>query len=83
MLKMNLTLTSAIDKHKEILAELEITNDGSGSSEIGNYKYVIRWKDKFSSNSHSIPGSIKGWHRLENNALQLVREILDKHNLGE
>lgn len=41
MIKVKITLHSAIDGHEEELGSLDIWNDGTGSKTKGNYEYRL------------------------------------------
>lgn len=55
---------------KRELARFTITNDGTGTKEIGNYN--VRYKDR--------EGRIEGWKRLDRPVLDLVKKALTSLN---
>lgn len=61
-------------KERETIGVLEIWNDGSGSREVGNYRY--RFLEMNSSKPTKILGEIKDFPRLEQDAIDLLRLVL-------
>jgi hypothetical protein len=69
MIKITCELYPFGDKKlKKTIAEIEIINDGSGTQEIGNYKYHISSLPKF--------GTVKNFNRLDENVIDLLYKVL-------
>jgi len=58
------------------IAEMLITNNGTGTTELGNYDVVLKSEDK----SITCNNFIENFERLDNDAFELLRLILNKLN---
>lgn len=72
MILGSLKLHSAVDGHSEVLLGIRITNDGTGSAEVGNYDWHLMSKNGTVFKS----GHIEGWHRMRKTPGQLLAEVM-------
>jgi hypothetical protein len=59
------------EEYKRTLGGLEITNDGTGTYAVGNYKYKIL------DDTSTIKGKLKGHNRMQS-VFHLIKDILNK-----
>jgi len=87
MIVVTVTLHSALDGRKEVLAESIIFNDGSGTRTKGNYKALaIRKNIDFRDGKDKEPGwlkkhviregEVKGYNRISEHVWNLVAQAL-------
>lgn len=60
-----------IEAKKEVIGEMKIANDGTGTRSIGNYTFKVWSKGKLWK-----IGAIKGFHRLRFNVWYLIFNCL-------
>lgn len=76
MITCTIVVNSARTGHEDAIATVTIWNDGTGTSERGNYKYKI----KVTSPAHrpkTIEDELKGFRRQQDRgAIRLVAEVL-------
>jgi len=59
------------EKHRRTIASMTIINDGTGTHDVGNYKYTLKDRSKIRR------GTLKKHHRRES-VFQLIKKILYK-----
>lgn len=73
MIRVSIYLDSAITGKTSKQGSIMISNDGTGSNEVGNYKYTV-----FSSSGLARgSGEIKGFPRKKNSAIKLLQLCLN------
>ncbi len=77
MILVRLILRSAIDGHEEVLGEGTITNDGTGSHEVANYRVSLLKGARYSKRAGSVwkSGAVLGFRR-QDGPWRLLRDAL-------
>lgn len=82
MLKVTITLESAVDGHTERLGHINIINTGMGTHESGDYIAHVFQQVK-GKRKEVFVSRLSGWPRLESSAWELVQAMLKQPNLLE
>lgn len=72
MILVSMRLHSARDGHTEVLCSVRITNDGTGTPEVGNYDWQIHSK----SGTVIREGRLEGWRKKSKSPGQLLAQVM-------